>query len=266
MTEAGEPPILPDGLNVLLRRRWEFQHESGLDEGHIHSDPLIAFPLPVYSRERWSGLTSMMWCPLAWLPAPLSGPRGGVPLTPTAATRVWAASTVLALGMSGMYSPDLGFEDISHTFGFDVGDPSTAHRLMLWQAGGSDHLFDEVAASVRNRLLSESNPAAAASLLKLLPLQQQVIADSLSASLKASKNTVVALPGYLTVAMDLLGDYRAVDPYQVGDILLGMIAEVTGPPGSRVTGSEADEVAAEALLDFQQSLEQIAAGIPVGAA
>lgn len=264
LTEHGESPILPDDLGLMLRRRWEFQAASGLDEAHTHTDPMLAFPLPVYERDRWSGNASMMWCPLAWLPAPLYGPTGGVPSCPTPAVRVWAANTVLALGMSGMYSPDHGFLDVGAEYGFDVEDLDTLRRLQMWQAGGTDPLFDRVAEDMRHRLLSELNPAAAGSLLSMLPLQQQVLADALAASLHASRDAKGVLVGYLTVALDLFGDHQAIAPYLVGDLLLGMIAEVVTPPGAPADTELADELIAEALTDFTTLLDELATGVPVG--
>jgi len=266
LTQPGEPPILPDNLGEMLQRRWALQAVTGLDDEHVHTDPLAAFPLPMYDGHRWSGRIEFLWCPLAWLPVPLSSPpaqhsRRGVP---TMAMRVWAAIAAYSLGRSGLYSPENGFVDVAATYGIDLSDPAVLLRAQVWCAGGSDPLFDRTEADVHARLLEGLDLAGVAALLDLLGVQRQLIADQLLRSLRAATDPITILPAYLSLARDLLGDMPFTQ-WEVGDVLLGMLAEVDGPPDATdEERADSAELAEEALEDFTAMLTEIASGVPVG--
>ncbi len=188
LLDIGEAPVLPDDLDALLRRRWAFQAVTGLADADVHTDPLVAFPLPIRQQHAWHGSVSFLWCPLAWLPEPLAAPPETTTVVPTIASRVWAATVVLALGATGLFDRDRGFADLEQRYGFDLSDPTTRQRAETWCADPShrDELFDRIRADLHRMILSAAAPARTAALMGMLKTQQAAIADSLQRSFAAA--------------------------------------------------------------------------------
>jgi len=261
LVAPGEPPVLPDDIGELLRRRWAFCAVTGLDDDHVHTDPLVALPLPERTEGRWRGNASFLWCPLAYLPDALSAPPGGRRgAIPTVASRVWATTVILTLGASGLYSVDEGFFDLERTWGFDLADPDTAARAAAWCDGAADVLFDAIERDIHDRLLRNTNPARTGAMMSLLHDQQSLIADALARSFAAVPDQRVALTGYLAVALDLLGDIPAAfTPHRTGDIVLAMLNEVGGTV-HRDSETIPEEMVDETIADFTEMLDTIANG------
>lgn len=120
---------------------------TGLVEGTVFSDPVVATPIPYYDApgppRRWAGTTpEALWHPLFWLPERVWRRRtAGSQVEPDP---VWAVRVCLEVQAAGLYEPDRGWVDVLAGYGIDTADPDDMARVLTWLDGDPDPVLDGV--------------------------------------------------------------------------------------------------------------------------
>lgn len=155
LVEPGSGVALSPDIDNYLDRRAQFIQLTGLSPSDLVSSPLVRIPIPQGMKDphgvplRWDGVKpEALWHPFFWLPASVAL-RARV-VDEDGRERIesdeeYLIRVIVQCVQAGLLEVDTGtWLDVPSKFGIDVDDPDTRARLVRWEQGAEDPLFDRI--------------------------------------------------------------------------------------------------------------------------